>query len=119
MAFRRTTRGRKATGAKKTSWGKKTTFGGKKGVFGRNSRVKTWSATEIAFLRKEYRTCTNGQLAKKLGRSVASVRAKAGALNLNKSSNFLSMVARTAGNGGWAKAGSKVLKTWTGRGRRG
>jgi len=87
----------------------------------RRARVKSWTAREITILRKQYRNWTNGMIAKSLNRSVASVRAKAGALNLRKSANFLSVVAKTAGSGGYAKSGRKFwaagamkgqTKTW-------
>ncbi len=69
-------------------------------------KVKSWSTSEISKLRKCYRNTTNSSIAKTFGRTVASVRAKAGALNLKKNKNFLSLVAKTAGTGGWGKKSS-------------
>ncbi len=98
MAFRKTTRGRK-TVAKRNATPRATTrrSATKRGA---TVRVKVWSASEISMLRKNYRNTTNTRIAKSLGRTVASVRAKAGSLSLKKNKNFLSMVAKTAGTGG-------------------
>ncbi len=113
MAFRKTTRGRKSTAkrtmSRRTATPRATTrrSATKRGAI---VRVKVWSASEISMLRKNYRNTTNGKIAKSLGRTVASVRAKAGALNLKKNKNFLSMVAKTAGNGGMKTRRGMVRK---------
>jgi len=113
MAFRKTTRGRKSTAkrtmSRRTATPRATTrrSATKRGA---TVRVKVWSASEISMLRKNYRNTTNSKIAKSLGRTVASVRAKAGALNLKKNKNFLSMVAKTAGNGGMKTRKSMARK---------
>ncbi|MCH9031152.1 MAG: hypothetical protein IIB00_02690 [candidate division Zixibacteria bacterium] len=94
MAYRKTTRRRTTSGRRTTTTARKATNHG---------RVKVWSAGEVSLLRKHYRNTTNEVIAKSLGRSVASVRAKAGALSLRKNANFLSIVAKSAGTGGFAK----------------
>ncbi|MFQ5606907.1 MAG: hypothetical protein ACE5GA_03090 [Candidatus Zixiibacteriota bacterium] len=91
MAYKRTTRKRRVSGIKRTA---------RRTASTRRGRVKVWTRGEISRLRKCYRNTTNGDIAKILGRSVASVRAKAGALNLKKNKNFLSICAKSAGNGG-------------------
>lgn len=104
MAYKRTSRRHKATGVK-------TTVRRRRAANGRGTvRVKVWSTSEISKLRKVYRNTTNGSIAKILGRSVASVRAKAGALSLKKNSNFLSVCAKSAGTGGLGKATKKVSR---------
>lgn len=123
MAIRKTTRkahGRKTTTRKASprrattrrassakSWSAKKTAGAtyrRASATGRGTvKVKAWTPAEISKLRNCYRNTTNTQIAKSFGRTVASVRAKAGALSLKKNKNFLSMVAKTAGTGGWAK----------------
>ncbi len=104
MAYKRTVRRRKATGVK-------TTVRRRRAANGRGTvRVKVWSASEIAKLRKVYRNTTNGSIAKILGRSVASVRAKAGALSLKKNKNFLSMCAKSAGSGGFGKTTKRASR---------
>lgn len=101
MAYKRTSRRHKATGVK-------TTVRRRRAANGRGTvRVKVWSTSEISKLRKVYRNTTNGSIAKILGRSVASVRAKAGALSLKKNKNFLSMCAKSAGTGGFGKKATK------------
>lgn len=102
MAFTRKSSKRRATSAKKTV--RRVTSYRRAGT----GRVKVWSASEISKLRKSYRNTTNSQIAKSLGRTVASVRAKAGALSLKKNKNFLSLVAKTAGVGGWKKNARKA-----------
>ena len=82
MAYKRTTRKRKVSGVKPTVRRRKAANG--RGTV----RVKVWAASEISKLRKCYRNTTNGEIAKILGRSVASVRAKAGALSLKKNKNL-------------------------------
>ena len=101
MAFRKTTARRKPA-AKRNATPRATTrrSATKRGA---TVRVKVWSASEVSKLRKSYKNTTNTRIAKSLGRTIASVRAKAGSLNLKKNKNFLSMVAKTAGNGGFAK----------------
>ena len=94
MAYRKTTRRRTTTGRRTTTTARRATNRG---------RVKVWSAGEVSLLRKHYRNTTNEVIAKSLGRSIASVRAKAGALSLRKNANFLSVVAKSAGTGGFAK----------------
>ncbi|MBN4056808.1 hypothetical protein JYU19_00700 [bacterium AH-315-J21] len=109
MAFRKTTARRKPA-AKRNATPRATTrrSATKRGA---TVRVKVWSASEISQLRKKYRNTTNTKIAKSLGRTVASVRAKAGSLSLKKNKNFLSMVAKTAGNGGMKTRKSTARKT--------
>lgn len=94
MAYRRSTKNtaRSAAGWTKTSFRRSN---GRKG----SVRVKAWSSSEISALRKCYKNTTNSQIAKQFGRTVASVRAKAGQLNLKKNKNFLSECAKTAKRG--------------------
>lgn len=123
---RKSTRTRKATTRKATtrrassrkassskSWSAKKTAGSsyrRASATGRGTvKVKAWTKAEISKLRSCYRNTTNTAIAKSFGRTVASVRAKAGALNLKKNKNFLSMVAKTAGTGGWGKSS----KSWS------
>ena len=108
MAFRKSTRGRR-TVAKRNATPRATTrrSATKRGA---TVRVKVWSASEISMLRKNYKNTTNTRIAKSLGRTVASVRAKAGSLSLKKNKNFLSMVAKTAGNGGMKTRQGMVRK---------
>lgn len=102
MAYKRTSSKRKVSGVKAIVRRRRAANGSG------TVRVKVWAASEISKLRKCYRNTTNGEIAKILGRSVASVRAKAGALSLKKNSNFLSMCAKSAGNGGLRKTARKV-----------
>ena len=104
MAYKRTSPRRKVSGVK-------TTVRSRRASNGRGTvRVKVWATSEISKLRKCYRNTTNGEIAKILGRSVASVRAKAGALSLKKNKNFLSICAKSAGNGGLRKAPKRVTR---------
>ncbi|MCK4606812.1 MAG: hypothetical protein KAU35_05905 [candidate division Zixibacteria bacterium] len=48
------------------------------------SRAKAWTNTEVAQLRKSYRTTPTDKIAKKLKRTVASIQAKARSLGLKK-----------------------------------
>lgn len=49
-----------------------------------NKNTKVWSREEIAFLRKHYRNCRTTWCARKLGRTVYSVRYKASNLSIRK-----------------------------------
>jgi len=53
------------------------------------ARWQRWSANDIKRLRKFYRNMTTVQVAKKLGRTVTSVQAKAFALGLRKTKKHL------------------------------
>ena len=98
MAYRRSTKNnmRSAAGWTKTSFRRSN---GRKG----SVRVKAWSRTEISALRKCYKNTTNSQIAKQFGRTVASVRAKAGQLNLKKNGTSR----RTSRRGYSAKSSSR------------
>jgi DNA-binding NarL/FixJ family response regulator len=53
---------------------------------------KVWTRSEIATLRKIYRTNSNMDIAKKLGRSEGSVQYKASSLGLRKSASYLKQI---------------------------
>lgn len=126
MATRKNTRTRKASSRKTTtrkvsssrkSWSAKKTANAsyrRASATGRGTvKVKAWTRSEISKLRSCYRSATNSSIAKTFDRTVASVRAKAGSLNLKKNKNFLSMVAKTAGSGGWGK--KRIVRKATSR----
>ncbi|MDD5426268.1 MAG: histone [candidate division Zixibacteria bacterium] len=48
------------------------------------ARANVWSASEIAYMRKVYKTTPASQIARTLKRSIAAVRTKARALGLKK-----------------------------------
>jgi len=52
-------------------------------------RMKNWTPSEVATLRKFYRGNSNQYIAKKLSRSEGSVQYKASALGLRKSRTYL------------------------------
>ena len=83
---------RKASSSRK-SWTAKKTAGNsyrRASATGRGTvKVKAWTKSEISKLRACYRNTTNTAIAKTFGRTVASVRAKAGALSLKKNKNFI------------------------------
>ncbi len=60
--------------------------------FSGNSTNKVWTRSEIATLRKIYRTNSNMDIAKKLGRSEGSVQYKASSLGLRKSASYLKQI---------------------------
>ena len=53
-----------------------------------------WSKDEVKLLKKIYRSSSNADVAKKLGRSVSSVTAKARALGLSKTKKYLKSIGR-------------------------
>jgi len=65
----------------------------------------TWSRDEVAFMRKYYRVNETAWVARKLGRTVYSVRYKASDLNIKKSRPSI-----WRGNEGVTKAKSKAAK---------
>jgi hypothetical protein len=55
----------------------------------RKSTRKRWSSEEIRHLRKLYRNMRTADVAKKMGRTIASVQQKAFVLGLNKTRKHL------------------------------
>ena len=53
-----------------------------------------WSKDEVKLLKKTFRSMSNREVAEQLGRSVASVSAKASALGLRKTKKYLKSIGR-------------------------
>jgi hypothetical protein len=58
------------------------------------STAKQWTKDEVKHLKKMYRNASTAYVAKELGRSVSSVKAKASSLNLTKTKKYLKSIGR-------------------------